>query len=385
MRPARLAAATALAATGALLALGAAEVALRAIPGLMPETAAARARLFADLAGVRTRPHPYLGFLYPPRFQGLMRHGDARFTFRTDDHGFRNPGPWPPRADVVVVGDSVTFGFGVPDDRGWVALLAGALAGPTVVNLALPGFGPLQYLRAYETFGAPLSPKVVLAGFFPANDFWDTARFTRWLALGHQGDYMLWRDFGVTQVGAESAVGKLLKTSYLYTLAWTLLNPDRAQAYGRRTLVHEVGGGRLVLLLDALPRLAEQARPSRPEFGEALGALARLDARTRADGGRLLVVLLPSKEYVYLPLLGRMDEDPFEPVRAELARRGLTVLDLTPDFRARAAAGERLFFTVDGHPNERGYALIADVVARYLRAAAPGYGLAPGPRVATAR
>jgi hypothetical protein len=50
-------------------------------------------------------------------------------------------------------------------------------------------------------------------------------------------------------------------------------------------------------------------------------------------------------------------------------------LDLLPGFRRRAAKGEALFFQSDGHPNGRGYALIADLVLSHLKNKAEKYDL----------
>jgi lysophospholipase L1-like esterase len=361
----RLGSLAALVALGLVVAVAISELVLRIVPGLMPAHAANRARLFRDLGSVRTRPDPYIGFLYPPNFQGTMRHNDATFTFRTDSRGFRNVDPWPGRADVVALGDSLTFGFGVPDGRSWVDLAARTLPGAAVINLALPGYGPLQQLRVYETFGAALRPKVVLVGFFPANDFWDTAKFLTWLRLGEGGNYLLWRDFGVNSMGGRSLIEKILRGSYLHSLVWAVLNPD-TEAFGRDAIVHQTAGGRLLLLPSTLRKLRERALPGRPEFDEALAALKELDHRVHADGGRMVVVVLPSKESVYLPPEDG-PADPLKHVFRAFKQLNLAYLDVAPRLRERAAAGELLFFEVDGHPNERGYAVIADAVVDYLR------------------
>ena len=63
------------------------------------------------------------------------------------------------------------------------------------------------------------------------------------------------------------------------------------------------------------------------------------------------------------------------PLRSELEKRGLAYLDLGPHLRQHAAAGETLFWEVDGHPNARGYALIAEVLAAHLQKHAASYGL----------
>ena len=77
------------------------------------------------------------------------------------------------------------------------------------------------------------------------------------------------------------------------------------------------------------------------------------------EGTHVLVVLQPGKEEVYLPLTDPSVPDPERPLREALDRLRIEYLDLTPGFRQRAAAGARLFFEVDGHPNAAGYALIA--------------------------
>jgi len=48
---------------------------------------------------------------------------------------------------------------------------------------------------------------------------------------------------------------------------------------------------------------------------------------------------------------------------------------LTPTFLERAAAGETLFYESDGHPNPRGYRLIAETVGRHVIAHSARYGL----------
>jgi hypothetical protein len=86
-------------------------------------------------------------------------------------------------------------------------------------------------------------------------------------------------------------------------------------------------------------------------------------------------VLQPSKEEVYLPLLGEPGPDPGSHLRRTLGELGIPYLDLLPDFRSRAAKGEVLFFEADGHPNARGYALTAELVLAHLRNNAAKYGL----------
>jgi hypothetical protein len=88
------------------------------------------------------------------------------------------------------------------------------------------------------------------------------------------------------------------------------------------------------------------------------------------------MVLQPSKEEVYLPQLDDNVPDVTRGLRDLFDSRGIEYLDLVPGFREHARAGEQLFFEVDGHPNQRGYALAGELVLNHLRANAARYGLA---------
>jgi hypothetical protein len=100
--------------------------------------------------------------------------------------------------------------------------------------------------------------------------------------------------------------------------------------------------------------------------------VARLRARVERDGGRLLVLLMPTKEEVYLPLLGETAVRPSELVRARLEPLGVPVLDLGEALRARASRrGPALYFAVDGHPGPEGQAVLAEAVGSWLAGQVP--------------
>ena len=103
--------------------------------------------------------------------------------------------------------------------------------------------------------------------------------------------------------------------------------------------------------------------------------LQRIQSLAKENDANVLVILQRSKEEVYLPLLGESVPDAASPLRAELEKRGIAYLDLLQEFRRRAAEGEVLFFETDGHPNARGYALIAELVISHLKQHAKEFGL----------
>jgi lysophospholipase L1-like esterase len=367
-------AALALVGMGLAAALVMGEGLLRLFPQLMPEEFVLRQHWREVNQTEVSRGDPYLGFSFPPHYEGRFeRDGGAfAFTYTTDEHGFRNSWPWPERADIVVVGDSMAFGYGVEDDQTWTALLADQL-GREIVNLALVGGAPQQYLRAYERFGQGLRPKIVLFCLFPGNDLGDAGRFDRWLQAGAEGNYRVWRQ-GEDHGTVSSGLRRLLEDSYL--VGFLRSAPARVNSRLSGRTMELPGGGRLQLVPAIYDDNAIMAQPDHPYFRLIIDAVERTRALAHQGGSAFLVLLVPTKEEVYMPLL---DEPPplgTAPFADYFGEHAVPYLDLTPHFQTAAGTGEQLFFEIDGHPNAAGYRLMADVVLERLRDREEEFGLA---------
>ena len=358
---------------GLLVGLGVAEACLRLFPQLLPEEAQLRLH-WRSVNEPVSHGDPYLGHVFPPNYEGRFERqgGDFSFTYRTDEHGFRNRSPWPPKAEIVVVGDSMAFGYGVEDDLTWTALLADQLPRTRVVNLGLVGAAPQQYLRIYDTFGQGLEPDLVLFCLFPGNDVKEAGLFDRWVQAGSQGNYYLSR---FTSNGGEGrpSLRRLLERSYLVSLLRNARKHVASQAQSRTLTFADRGQLQLVpALYDDLER---HTAPGHPNFRLTIDAVERTRALAEQNGSAFLVLLVPTKEEVYLPLLGEKPPPATAPFAARFNALGVPYLDLTPGFRASARQGERLFFEVDGHPNAAGYRLVADLVLAHLRDSPARYDL----------
>jgi hypothetical protein len=97
-----------------VLVLLAAEGLLRTFPALLPlELQIA----LEDRSKTRGVSHPYIGNLHTPNATHVVRTPEFEIPYPTDAHGFNNAGPWPATADIVAVGDSLTFGYAIPTPK----------------------------------------------------------------------------------------------------------------------------------------------------------------------------------------------------------------------------------------------------------------------------
>jgi hypothetical protein len=344
-----------------VVALGATELLLRLAPGLLSEEARLRLSWQEQRLShaARTRPDSAIGFLYVPGGHDEVRQGEVHFSYTTDRDGFRNAGPEPDTAEIVAVGDSWTFGFGVDDSVAWPRLLADSLRPTRIRNLGLIGSGPGQYTLLLERFGLPLHPRVVLYGVFPGNDLDDQEAFDKWARDGRPGNFAEWRTYG-----PRGHSRPLLERSYLAVAV------EEGWKYR-----HERFAGATIRLPDGSPlqlapgRLLPKAARSHPgdaTFDHVLAAVDRARALAAEHQARLVVLVFPTKEEVYLPLRG----EPTPPLTsrwvAALRSLGVECVDLTGPLREHATGGP-LFYEVDGHVNAAGNRVIAQVVTDYLR------------------
>ena len=141
--------------------------------------------VFLELAVRFVRPQPefYPRYRYSERYGHLLREsstiinqvpGSWRFVYHTNEYGYRVSMPQVSnrydRPNIVVLGDSNTFGVGVDDGDEYPAVLAKLMAGRAdLVNLAVGGFGLTQEIRTFYEFGLLFQPRAVVLQF-AAND-----------------------------------------------------------------------------------------------------------------------------------------------------------------------------------------------------------------------
>jgi hypothetical protein len=238
------------------------------------------------------------------------------------------------------------------------------------------GACPEQYLRLYETFGAKMHPRVLLVGLFLGNDFHEAPGFDRWVKSKAGGNYMssqspplrfsLWH-------ALQGIKGLLTRYSYLYNLVRVMRTFDGNRSAESRAFPL-ANGHQLLLFPTRLAQAVTVGQPGHVEFEQVFRPIDRMSSIARENGTHMLVVFQPSKEEIYLPLLGEPVPDAGGPLLTALQKQGIDCLDLAPAFRRRAQAGDQLYFEADGHPNREGYELTAEEILTHLSRQATGLG-----------
>lgn len=227
---------------------------------------------------------PDVGFRNRSHQERWMISGVVKMAkMRTNALGFRGPLPprerVPGRTRVVTLGDSFTFSQGVPEDMTYPAYLRGRLAGESlpveVMDVSFPGWNLDNELRAYLELARPYRPDAVVLGF-TQDDLKPADSGVRWT------DTLPFALLGRTAL-AEAVLRHVMPHLPGYRLVRT---PEEQ---------------RLRDLYDEDPKHVQRhpdEERARPFWERALATLEDLDDAVREDGGRLIVVVFPSRQQV---------------------------------------------------------------------------------------
>lgn len=364
--------------------------------------------------GFKPRPHVRVEFFYT---HDLVRYGQvspfveirkSHIAYSTDAQGFRNRDE-ATTADVVVLGDSFTELPYIDYDEVWPNVLA-ARTGLRIRNLAVSGHAPTQQLVVLRTWGRAYKPRLVIFAFYEGNDILECEAFEDFRLSGL--NYPVWlvrRYAGRMGWFERRPVVAILRMLLLpYKRIGEAWGRDRARRRSQfNPIEFEAGGHRLKigLLSTNLNILKDDAAAVRSQAGWPLcrRALEAMKETCDEAGATFLVVYIPTKERVYLPLLrdrlaaedvydfaagyheelAGMSPEEFvtalfdnmdateAAVRELCGERAIPFLSLTEPFRQAARGGRMIFFPYDTHWNAEGNRIAADEIERFLRKSMP--------------
>jgi lysophospholipase L1-like esterase len=300
---------------------------------------------------------------FTPLAETELAHPEYRTRVSFDRWGARRGhGPaWTPVSGVLVLGDSFTFGVGVPDEDAWPVLWSRA-SGRPVLNLGVPGSTLTDQLSIVEARHQELgAPRYCLFAFFLGNDLAELV--SRSTPSRRERE----RPGRVTEV--------LHRVN-----AWTYANPLVRQSYVlqlvRVAAVRVWNASRDTPVTDLA---FASMRVDRTDESETIEALARATSALKEQASRLrytpVVLLIPDRYHLHSTLREtRAREygippsalDPARPARLvtnALHAAGIDVLDTSA---CVAAAGERAYYVQDGHLTRGGQARLASCAAALL-------------------
>jgi len=286
----------------------------------------------------------------------------------SDQHGFRNPpGLWKSDAvDLVLLGDSFTFGNCVPEEHHFAGVLRQRYS--STLNLGYPAIGPITAYATLTEYAKPLRPRKVLWFFFEGNDVLNLRFETSFPQLLKYLDGEYSQDLLARQPEIDAEIIDL----------FARVRPS-AHRGGRTSLGQKLT--KLPLLREVRKTLniasfAQANRPGKKSDGlEHAELLEEVLARAKSDiagwGGELYVVYLPAwrrgrdvdnvDEY-----LARIHTT----VTSIVQRLEIPFIDTTPVFMAHPDP-TRLngYPRGGGHYSKIGYQLVGRTVLEHLDSA----------------
>lgn len=353
----------------------------------------------------------------------VLHHRGTPLLDGHDADGFRNPAILT-RCDILTIGDSMTYGYAAEASDSWPAQLE-RLSGLSVYNVGFGGYGPCEYQELLKR-KLSLEPSTIIVALYPCNDLadayravWVDGRFTEFRSSDPEvaraiaeADRRVSLEAEVERLDQRPGAARrprawhryLAMNSKLYSLAREglrrldgarnrpifLQRLDEEDTFERsatrpgRTPLDLPDSRRTVLMSLELLKLGFNLDD--PRIAEGLTITERaievIQRESGASEARLLFVIIPTKQRVYLPLLRSLghgvapqladlvakEEVVTARLEETLTRLGIETVDVLPHLRAALERGERLFpESDDEHPAALGYAVIARELAQRLR------------------
>lgn len=279
----------------------------------------------------------HTGWKLPPSAEiPESRPGEFSVIYRSNAQGFRSPHDFDaPKTGrrIALLGDSYTFGSGVPYGDTFAARLEAALPDTEVFNFGVGGWGIDQMWMALRHHALPREPDLVLVAFIRQ----DFNRSLSAYRLGHawlEKPTFRWRNGELRRLTAADRPPP----------AW-------------RAIVRE---SRLIEVLRRVDISLTRRQPwtYRWRLNRAIFAAMQEDAA--AAGVPLAAVHLPTNNRRPVPYL-----------EAEFQRLGIPFLDVTPLLPAEA---DPLYYPVDRHFTAAGHALVAGALVELVDRLGVGSG-----------
>ena len=385
---------------GLVIALGSAEILMRAFPNMVPAEVrvnppARRVKAFVDETYDLKQSDGDLWHYMQGNIVPLSPDQDqviAHVHMITDANGFRNSPPEKATYGIVALGDSFTRGTGVA--ASWPQKLAED-TGSDVLNLGDVAFGPQDELKVLRQFGLKKQPQLVILAYFEGNDLYDAGSYEQAspMILLRFGKYIFNRSVEAWHEKRTDTASAAAISNYRYPISITINHKDLKMVFFSSYI--------------SWLSLSRDAIEASQNYRLVKETILQMQKLSEAQGANFLLVYLPSKSHVYLPYLNEpetisqvfsdvpkleLDNAGFIQFTNKTATPELThqhmddqahlmadfaaenhirFLDLTPIFQDEAGKGTELYYPFDTHWNQLGQDLAAESINKYIEETIP--------------
>mgnify|MGYP001270172505 CR=1 FL=1 len=383
------------------------EIGFRLFPQTIPAGACRQSEMLSDsyCRWFHDFSDPALGYVFKPfyHYEGIWDSANPQVAYAeeitcprdytaafwhelsADGHGFVNPWPWQEHYDIVLTGDSFTQQYA---STYWLDLVR-QRTGMSVLNLGIGGWGTLSEIAAVQEFGLDRSPDWVILMYYDGNDLFNSGQYADRAASGED-----WLSYEMAQFPWYE---KLVVPHVLRFWAGQISGAGRphipaSEEECRYPITVNTNYGSFETLfsdinISHLSRTRDQIERSR-EWKLISQGLLDLDAAVEAQGGRFLIIYVPSREHVYWgQIWDQRDLENFlmatapqrsfdeygETVAAQVglfqdftARHHIEFLDLTGPYWLAAREQGAMYNYADDHWNDAGNELAAQLIGDYL-------------------
>lgn len=302
------------------------------------------------------RPDSLLGYTMRPGYRGRQRSREYNVKIRTNSLGLRGtePDTSQKRKNILILGDSFTFGHGVAEEQTYANCLQEKLdkvepGAYQVINAGVMGYDNVQELRFLERWERTFHPALVVLAVYPSNDLLDNLLTEETRAMNLQRE-------------AESRNFLVRQSRFLWVLKRAAENLKGKARYRHGTDPQAIARSQHLLI----PELSAESDPNLAVMDSILAEFQNL---AKEHHFIPLVLLIPSRlqfnpsdQVLTTKLIPDYTLDfnrPTSLVEAMADRRKIPCLNLEKCFRGTSAP-ERCFFKFDKHFNAEGHARTAE-------------------------
>jgi len=260
---------------------------------------------------------------------------------------------------IVGLGDSFTFGFGVPFEETYLRILEKKFNQSSpgkqqyeIIKTGIPGYCLLQEFLLFKEEGVNYKPDLVLIGF-DVNDHVDSIEPFDTVYKG----FLIKRDSLKSSFLKEKVyIYKNFQSIYLIFKTFTIIKNKIFKTKEAKILFDE--------------QLRNEYKQKAFLFTSQV--LQEMQEYCQKRDIKILLVFIPHKSQVhpdkFKPTMFSHYFNGLDRFLDETCRRNkITYLNLLPAFKCSAARGEQLYFNIDGHWNSNGHRLAAELIFEKFR------------------